>query len=270
MIYSGNIRKMRTALLEKVEYHLPLYDSLNENHLIPMNQFIGSTLKISFKGLINCVVTGRRINKTYGEGMCYDAWRNSPMAVESIIRPELSRIHEGIALRDEQWERKNHLQPHYVYLTKTGGVKVGVTRATNLPHRWIDQGAVEGIVIAETPYRQAAGLIEVSLKEFIADKTNWRKMLTNDLVNDSLEEVREEIIDKIPKDLQQFVVSKEKVEIPFPVIEYPTKVSSLKLDKVPDIEMKLMGIKGQYLIFDQGKVLNLRSHSGYHINLTKA
>ena len=125
-------------------------------------------------------------------------------------------------------------------------------------------------MIAETPYRQAAGLIEVSLKEFIADKTNWRKMLTNDLVNDSLEEVREEIIDKIPKDLQQFVVSKEKVEIPFPVIEYPTKVSSLKLDKVPEIEMKLMGIKGQYLIFDQGKVLNLRSHSGYHINFIKA
>jgi hypothetical protein len=95
-------------------------------------------------------------------------------------------------------------------------------------------------------------------------------MLTNDLVNDSLEELREQIIDKIPKDLQQFVVSKEKVEIPFPVIEYPTKVSSLKLDKVPEIEMKLMGIKGQYLIFDQGKVLNLRSHSGYHINLIKA
>ena len=267
MIYSGNIRKMRTALLEKVEYHLPLYDSLNENHLIPMNQFIGSTLKISFKGLINCVVTGRRINKTYGEGMCYDAWKNSPMAVESIIRPELSRIHEGIALRDEQWERKNHLQPHYVYLAKTGGIKVGVTRSTNLPFRWIDQGAVEGLVIAKTPYRQAAGLIEIALKNYISDKTNWRKMLTNDLVSDKLEDVREDLIKKIPEDLKRFVVHKQKLKINFPVKDYPLKVKSMKLDKIHVIEMKLMGIKGQYLIFDQGNVINLRSHSGFHIEL---
>jgi hypothetical protein len=268
MIFSGNIRKMRTSLNDQVEYVLPLHNNLQKNHFISMNQFIGSTLNISFKGLINCVVTGRKIHKTYGEGMCYDAWKNSPMAVESIIRPELSRIHEGVALRDEKWERENHLQPHYVYLTKTGGIKVGVTRATNLPYRWIDQGAVEGLVIAETPYRQAAGLIEIALKKFISDKTNWRKMLTNDLVDDLLVDVRDELIDKIPTELKQYVVKKEMLKIPFPVIEYPQKVTSMKLDKIPEIEMKLMGIKGQYLIFEQGKVINLRSHTGYYINLS--
>ena len=267
MIFSGNIRKMRTSLNEKVEYVLPLYNNLQENHFISMNQFIGSSINISFKGLINCVVTGRKIYKTYGEGMCYDAWKNSPMAVESIIRPELSRIHEGIALRDEKWERENHLQPHYVYLTKTGGIKVGVTRATNLPYRWIDQGAVEGLVIAETPYRQAAGLIEIALKQFISDKTNWRKMLTNDLVDDLLEDVRDQLVDKIPSEFKEYIVKKEKIEIPFPVIEYPQKVTSMKLDKISEIEMKLMGIKGQYLIFEEGKVINLRSHTGYYINL---
>ncbi len=267
MTFSGNIRKMKSSLNDEVEYILPLYNNLQKNHFIPMNQFIGSTLKISFKGLINCVVTGRRINKTYGEGMCYDAWKNSPMAVESIIRPELSRIHEGIALRDEQWERKNHLQPHYVYLAKTGGIKVGVTRSTNLPFRWIDQGAVEGLVIAETPYRQAAGLIEIALKNYISDKTNWRKMLTNDLVSDKLEDVREDLIKKIPEDLKRFVVHKQKLKINFPVKDYPLKVKSMKLDKIHVIEMKLMGIKGQYLIFDQGNVINLRSHSGFHIEL---
>ena len=267
MIFSGNIRKMRTSLEDEVEYSLPLYNNLQKNHNVPMNQFIGSTVNISFKGLINCVVTGRKINKTYGEGMSYDAWKNSPMAVESIIRPELSRIHEGIALRDEKWERENHLQPHYVYLTKTGGIKVGVTRATNLPYRWIDQGAVEGLVIAETPYRQAAGLIEIALKQYISDKTNWRKMLTNDLVDDTLEDVRVQLIDKIPSELKQYVVKKEKLKISFPVIEYPQKVKSMKLDKIPEIEMKLMGIKGQYLIFEEGNVINLRSHAGYYINI---
>ena len=102
---------MRTNLGNEVQYTLPLYNNLQQNDFIEMNQFVGSTIKISFKGLINCVVTGRRIKKTYGEGMCYDAWKNSPLAVESIIRPELSRIHEGIALRDEKWEKENHLQP---------------------------------------------------------------------------------------------------------------------------------------------------------------
>ncbi len=49
------------------------------------------------------------------------------------------------------------LTPHYVYLSKTSGLKVGVTRATQIPTRWIDQGAVEAVIIAETPYRGAAG-----------------------------------------------------------------------------------------------------------------
>ncbi len=267
MSFSGNIRKMKSSLNDEVEYVLPLYNNLQKNHFVPMNQFIGTTITISFNGIINCVETGRRINKTYGEGMCYDAWKNSPNAVESIIRPELSRIHEGIALRNEKWEIENHLQPHYVYLAKTGGIKVGVTRATNLPYRWIDQGAVEGLVIAETPYRQAAGLIEIALKNYISDKTNWRKMLTNDLIADKLEDVRDELIKKIPNDLKRFVVHNQKLNINFPVKDYPLKVKSMKLDKIRVIEMKLMGIKGQYLIFEEGNVINLRSHSGFHIEL---
>ena len=181
MIYTGNIRKMRSKLEEQVQYELPLYDLLEQGELVPMNQLIGQDISIRFEHVINCVVTGKKIRKPYGEGMSYDAFMSSPMATPSIIRPELSRIHEGIALRDEEWERKHHLTPHYVYLSKTSGLKVGVTRATQIPTRWIDQGAAEAVILAETPYRGAAGMIEVALKDYIADKTNWRKMLTNDI-----------------------------------------------------------------------------------------
>ncbi len=267
MIYTGNIRKMRTDLGDEVNYTLPLFDNLSSNHFISMNHYIGSMLKITFQGQINCVVTGKKIKKTYGEGMCFDAWKNSPLAVESIIRPELSRIHEGIALRDEKWETEHHLQPHYVYLTKTAGIKVGVTRATNIPFRWIDQGAVEGLVIAETPYRQAAGLIEVALKKHISDRTNWRKMLTNDIVQDTLESTANLLMDKIPEELKEYIVYRDKTIINFPVLSYPEKVSSLKLEKTPIIEEKLIGIKGQYLIFEHGKVINLRSHAGYLVSI---
>lgn len=268
-MHLGNIRKMRSSLTgDKVQYEFVLYNGLERGELIPMNDLVGKQLVIEYQHQINCVVTGQKIKKAFGEGMSYDAFANSPMAVESIIRPELSRIHEGIALRDEEWERKHHLQPHYVYLSKTAGAKVGVTRTTQIPTRWIDQGAVEGLIIAETPYRQAAGLIEVALKDFISDKTNWRKMLTNDLAPTDLEEAREYLLENVPADLQQFLKHSEPIhQLNYPVKEYPTKVNSMKLDSTPIIDKKLAGIRGQYLIFDDGTVINIRSHSGYLVGL---
>ena len=201
--------------------------------------------------------------------MSYDAFKQSPLAVESIIRPELSKIHEGIALRDYDWEMKHHMQPHIVYLSKTAGNKVGVTRNTQIPTRWIDQGAVEALIIARTPYRQAAGLIEISLKNYISDKTNWRKMLVNDLNEESLLEKRDELFLKVDNDLKKYLVLDEIIQtINFPVIKYPTKVQSLSLDKNPYIEEKLIGIKGQYLIFENETVLNVRRHAGYLIEFS--
>ena len=269
MNFIGNIRKMSSSLKDEVHYELPLYNNLDSKHSIVLNQFIGSTINISYSGDINCIVTGKKIRKTYGEGMSYDAFKESPLAVESIIRPELSKIHEGIALRDYDWEMKHHMQPHIVYLSKTAGNKVGVTKDSQIPTRWIDQGAVEALVIARTPYRQAAGLIEISLKKHISDKTNWRKMLQNELNNDSLEIIRDELIKKLDNNLKKYLVHDEKIHfINFPVIKYPLKVKSLTLDKNPIIEEKLLGIKGQYLLFDNDLVFNIRRHSGYSIKLS--
>jgi len=193
----------------------------------------------------------------------------SPYAVESIIRPELSMAHLGIALRDLEWETQHDVQPHIVYLSKTSGIKVGVTRKTQVPTRWIDQGAHEAIVLAETPYRQAAGLIEVALKDHMDDKTNWRMMLKNEnSTTESLEDAKARVEKLIPEDLQQFIAKDTSIQkITFPVLDYPTKVTSMKFDKMPIIEKKLSGIKGQYLIFDDNTVINLRSHTGYRISL---
>lgn len=268
MLYTGNIRKMRSTLNDVVQYKLPLYDILESGDFVSMNELIGKDISIRFEHQINCVVTGKKIKKPYGEGMSYDAFMSSPMASPSIIRPELSRIHEGIALRDEEWERKHHLTPHFVYLSKTSGLKVGVTRATQIPTRWIDQGAIEAVIIAETPNRGFAGQIEVALKDYIADKTNWRKMLTNDVSSESLLDKKEELIELIPEVFEDYIAyDGELTKINFPVTKYPVKVQSIKLDKVPIIEKKLVGIKGQYLLFDDNSVMNLRSHTGYRISV---
>ena len=269
MIHYGNLRKMTSELHEEVHYEIPLYDKISFSESIRLNHLIGSTINISYSGVINCVVSGKKINKTYGDGMSYDAFKSSPLAVESIIRPELSRIHEGVALRDYDWEMAHHMQPHIVYLSKTAGIKVGVTRETQIPYRWIDQGAAEALILAKTPYRQAAGLIEVALKKHISDKTNWRKMLQNNLSESSLIDVKNELTKYLEDDLKQYVTRDSEInKVNFPVFKYPTKVKSVTLDKVPQIEEKLVGIKGQYLLFDNDTVFNVRRHAGYLIQLS--
>jgi hypothetical protein len=263
---------MRTSLSHEAQYLLPVIDVLDFKGLLYMNSLVGQDVSIRFEQAIHCVETGKKIKKAYGEGMSYDAWISSPWSVESIIRPELSRIHEGIALRDQEWEEKHHNQPHYLYLSRTSDIKVGVTRVTNVPSRWIDQGAAEAIIVAETPYRQLAGLMEVALKEVMADKTNWQAMLKNVFSNTtSLVDKKNEVLELLASEYESFFYDDDTVTtIKYPVMSYPMKVNSLKLDKTAEFEGKLVGIKGQYLIFEGGVVFNVRSHAGYRVTIQAA
>jgi hypothetical protein len=271
MELTTNLRKMRTHLDENqmAQYLLPVYDNLDYSHDVSVNSWIGKTITIAYRGQINCVETGKSIKKTFGEGLSYDAFLRSPLASPSIIRPELSRIHEGIALRDEAWEREHHLVPHFVYLSKTSHIKVGVTRVGNVPSRWIDQGAAEAIVLAETPYRQLAGAIEVALKDTLSDKTSWQAMLKNTIAEDvSLLQKKHEIADVLPHEFQDYISDDDRVHsINYPVETYPTKIKSIKLHDLTDYTSRLIGIKGQYLLFEHGHVLNIRSHAGYRVQL---
>jgi hypothetical protein len=270
MKITTNLRKMRTTLDGTAQYTLPIVDILDYTGTYFMNPLVGERIELQFENEIHCVETGKKIKKTFGEGMSYEAFMTSPSASPSIVRPELSRIHEGIALRDAAWEEEHHNKPHFVYLSRTSDIKVGVTRTGNVPSRWIDQGASEAIILAETPYRQLAGLIEVALKDHMADKTNWQAMLKN-LSNDNtpLDVKKNQVLDFLPEEYHDFVFDSDEVtKINYPVLNYPLKVKSLKLDTTPQYQGKLMGIKGQYLIFEDGTVFNVRSHAGYKMSLT--
>lgn len=253
----------------QVSYALPGANVVDPLPPIPVNEWIGRTVRISFFGQIHCRITGQAIRKSFGEGMSYQAWSDHPSATPSVLRPELSRIHEGIALRDFEWEQAHHNQPHFVYISQTGGFKVGVTRTTNRPFRWHDQGAIAAVVIAETPYRQLAGEMEVSLKEVMSDKTNFRTMLTHNAVDlDDLEDWKETAFEHLGADAYEaFFIDEEPELFEYPVLRYPAKVVSLGLDKSPVISGRLEGVKGQYLIFDGGRVFNVRRHSGYRVTI---
>ncbi|MGB1037918.1 MAG: DUF2797 domain-containing protein [Bacteroidia bacterium] len=250
------------------QYRLGLKDVLSPLDPILINDLIGRDIRIEFEGYFNSVISGEKMKKPFGEGMTYKEFMESPQASPSIMRPELSQIHEGIALRDYEWEVRHHLQPHVVYISRTSNFKVGVTRDTNMPYRWIDQGATQAIVLAEVPYRQLAGLIEVALKEHISDKTAWQRMLKGVVEDDrDIIDVRNEMAALVPSELQAYISrTNEVTEINYPVEVYPEKVKSLKLEKVKVIEDKLVGVKGQYLIFENG-VTNIRSQSGARVTI---
>jgi hypothetical protein len=259
----GILDKMPTSFAEPIQYTLRLgEDSVN------MNELIGQQVSLRFTGNIFCTICGKKISKAYGEGMCYDDFANSPENAECILRPELCLAHEHKG-RDVEWEISHHLQPHYVYLALVNEVKVGVTRAAQVPTRWIDQGAGQAIILAEVPYRQLAGLIEVGLKESFTDKTNWSKMLRNEFNADiDLLEQKERIEEFLPYEFQDYISSENKIwELHYPVMQYPLKVTSISFDKQKEINSRLIGIRAQYLIFDGGNVINIRRHSGYEVEL---
>ncbi len=263
MQQEGNVRKMRTELDKPVKYVLPLGDNLVE-----MNALIGKKIKMNFDGRINCISCGKQTKTSLGQGFCYNCLQTAPEASESIMRPELSKSHFGIA-RDMEWAEKHDLIDHFVYLAVSSEMKVGVTRNHQVPTRWIDQGASYAIKLAKTPNRHIAGVIEVFLKNHYTDKTNWRAMLKNEVLSDfDLPGEKKKILDLLPDELRKYVDEDNSVtEIEYPVEQYPSTIKSVGFDKLPEIEGKLAGIKGQYLIFDDSRVLNIRKHNGYYLML---
>ena len=262
MEYQGVLRKMMTELGSPVQYYLQL-----ENDFLNVNQLLNKTLEISFVKYecLNCHLD----KPIFRQGFCKSCFFEIPQAADWIMRPELSTAHLGKEDRDLEYEKKAQLQPHIVYLANSSNVKVGVTRKSQIPTRWIDQGAHEAIEIVEVPNRYLAGITEIALKEYVSDKTNWRKMLTNDITDVDLLKEKEKLAVYIPEEAKPYYLENHSKEtnIEFPVLQYPTKVKSLNLSKTPNFSGVLKGIKGQYVIFEDNTVFNIRSSEGYYIRL---
>jgi hypothetical protein len=261
MQYQGVLKKMKTENLEEIQYYLDM-----KTDFLNMNQLLNKEISISFikYECLNC-----HLEKTvYRQGFCKSCFFDIPQAADWIMKPELSKAHLDIEERDLAYEKSVQLQPHIVYLANSSNVKVGVTRKGQVPTRWIDQGAHEAIEIVETPNRYLAGITEVALKEFVADKTNWRKMLKNDIEEVSLIEWREKLKEFIPEEAKAyFIENNSETHLNFPVKKYPEKPKSLNLIKTPKYTGKLVGIKGQYLIFDDETVFNVRSNEGLVVSI---
>ncbi len=263
MEIKGIIRKMTAASGDRVQYQLPLGEVSVE-----MNALIGSHVEMVYQGRIHCIRCGRETRKSFAQGYCYPCFTTAPETEECVLRPELCRAHEGVA-RDMSYARSHCLIEHVVYLSMTSGLKVGVTRNTQVPTRWIDQGAVAAIELARTPNRFEAGRMEVALKSMVSDKTNWRRMLAEVIpVSDELLREKERLISGLPEEMEAYISPDQEVTmLSYPVMQYPTKLKSFNFDTDPVVSGVLTGIKGQYLIFSGGGVINLRKFGGYEVLL---
>lgn len=267
MVYEGVLTKMQTEFSNPIQYYLVF-----ENSFLNVNQLLDKSLEITFQGY-QCLNCGKK-KKIFRQGFCYDCFMSSAAAGDWIMKPELSTAHLDIEDRDLDYEKRVQLQPHIVYLALSSEVKVGVTRKTQVPTRWIDQGAIQAIPIVEVPNRYLAGITEVALKNQYADKTNWQKMLkmnpeTSGPLVDLIKE-KASLKYLIPKEAQEYydLNANNLYELHFPVLEYPNKVTSLNLDKSPIFFGKLTGIKGQYLLFEDGTVFNVRTFEGYVVKIS--
>lgn len=261
--YQGHLSKMATKFEHPVQYFLNL-----QGEELNLTDLVGTKMKIEFQGQINCINCGRLTKKSFAQGFCYPCFMNAPQNAECIIRPELCEAHLGKG-RDPEWEERNHNQPHVVYMALSSGIKVGVTRLTQVPYRWIDQGASKAIILAETENRYQAGMIEVNLKQFVSDKTPWQRMLKNEVAtNIDLVESKDILLDKLDEDWHFLVSDDDEItEIEYPHLRFPQKVKSHNLDKEAVLEGCLEAIKGQYLIFDGGRVINIRKYGGYYVQI---
>ncbi|MGE0824300.1 MAG: DUF2797 domain-containing protein [Candidatus Binatia bacterium] len=265
----GDLRKMIAAVETPVAYALPLAEER-----LPLNPLLGQRIRIAYQGQIQCRGCGQLIKKSFNEGFCYRCFSTLAQCDICIVKPELCHFAKGTC-REPEWGQANCMQPHYVYLANASGLKVGITRHGQIPTRWIDQGAAQALPVFRVPSRHQAGLVEVAMKKHVSDRTDWRKMLKGEPEMYDLKERREELLVRCQDDLSAVPadpegdahtpLDQEEVRtFAYPVLTYPSKVIAFNLDKVPTIEGTLLGIKGQYLIFDTG-VLNVRKFSGYQV-----
>jgi len=272
LLASGAVRKMKTRLADPVEYQMVFGEQK-----VPMNTYLGKQLQLDFQGVINCIHCDRKTNKSFSQGYCYPCFKRLAQCDMCIMSPEKCHYAAGTC-REPEWGEAHCMIDHTVYLANTSGLKVGITR--DFPTRWMDQGASQAQPIFRVSNRLQSGLVETVFKNHIADKTNWQAMLKGSAEPRDLEQARLELMAECAAEIeslqqqhgiQSIVVLEgaEQISINYPVLEYPTKVKSLNLDKTPSVGGTLMGIKGQYLIFDTG-VINIRKYGGYSLSLSLA
>ncbi len=257
-----------------VEYKFVLNRSKVDLPFVP-----GQEVEIEWTGNIYCTSCGAKTPKSYVQGHCFKCFKTKAECDLCIMKPETCHYHLGTC-RENEFAHNVCFQPHIVYLANSSALKVGITRISHMPTRWLDQGATQALPIFRVGSRRLSGHIETLFGSQVADKTDWRKLLKGEAEPLDLIEQRDQLVQEFAPKIQairdefgqnlefnetiELLENEKPREFIYPVEQYPEKIKSLNLDKTPTIRGVLHGIKGQYLIFEQG-VINVRKYSGYEL-----
>ncbi|MFC4261086.1 DUF2797 domain-containing protein [Marinobacter lacisalsi] len=245
------------------------------DHSLPLNELLGRQVEITFSGEIRCIHCNRKTSKSFSQGYCFPCFKRLAACDSCIMSPEKCHYHLGTC-REPEWGETHCMTGHVVYLANSSGLKVGITRASQVPTRWVDQGAVAAVPMLRVATRYLAGLVEVACKQHVADRTNWRTMLKGEAPEIDLLAERGALLEKIAPELEQLSAEhgRETLEIAddpvwhlaYPVDTWPEKIKTHNLDKQPVATGVLQGIKGQYLMLDTG-VINIRKYTAYNVRV---
>lgn len=270
LITSGTLNKMPAQASSTLEYCLPVGDSQ-----IELTPFLGKPLTLKYTGQIFCANCGKKTKKSYSQGHCFVCMKKLASCDMCIMKPETCHYDQGTC-REPEWAQTHCMVDHYVYLSNTSSLKVGITRHTQIPTRWIDQGATQGLPIIKAKTRHLSGLIEVAIAKHIADKTNWRTLLKQDGEPLDLHQYATDLLAQVQPELRAIqqehgedafeLLNSSTTELHYPVLQHPSKIVSHNFDKNPVVTGVLQGIKGQYLIFDTG-VINIRKFTSYQVEV---
>lgn len=242
-----------------LHYHL----KMGEEDLV-LNELLDKKITLLFSGEIRCSFCDKAIKKTYSNGSCYPCFISLPQNDFCILKPESCHFHKG-SCRDSVWGENHCFQKHHIYLSYTSNLKVGITRGFRLKRRWLEQGALQAIKLASVENRLQAGLVEVALKEFVSDKTNWRKLLQQPEEPENFLETSLKLKESIREQFHFAQIANEEASsFNYPVLAYPKTTTPYNLEKTPVFEDRLIGLRGSYMLFERG-AFNLKKFKGFHL-----
>ena len=272
IIATGCLDKMQVTAGTPARYNLPLGETP-----IPLNDFIGRHIQLRHTGIIRCTHCQRKTNKSFNQGYCFPCFKKLAQCDSCIVSPEKCHFHFGTC-REPEWAQQHCHTDHIVYLANSSGIKVGITRASQMPTRWLDQGAIQALPFARVADRYLSGLLEVLCKNFVADKTDWRALLRGDAEPVDLAASRTQLLQQAQAGILslqaahgigavQLLNDTVAQQFSYPILRYPEKVNTFNFDKEPVVAGELLGIKGQYLLFAKG-ALNIRKFTAYEVELS--
>ncbi|RKD87030.1 DUF2797 domain-containing protein [Kushneria marisflavi] len=269
----GLSRMMITAdATGRAHYHLRLGE-----HVEPLNVWLGHDITLCFAGRIVCVNCQQPTRKSFGQGHCYACFRRLARCDTCMMAPERCHYFQGTC-REPEWGERHCFAPHVVYLASSSGAKVGITKPSQMPTRWLDQGAVQALPILSVASRRQSGMVEALFRNEISDRTHWQRMLKGETADVDLISLRDDLMMRLAPGIASLRAQfgedniraydeQTVARFDYPVLAWPERVSAFNLERTPQVEGRLMGMKGQYLMLDTG-VINLRKYTGYQVSMT--